>query len=157
LNQTQEVLYHLNAIESDVRDLQAFARQYLRTGDEEYGKAFRHSRDAARKALTNLERFLADDPSQRRKLEELTALVESGEKLSFEPILHRRQKADGSEVSPLTDVQEQVHQAIREVHKLASRMERRENEVLKQRQAATQASLRNLQVILVSGNLFAVG
>jgi PAS domain S-box-containing protein len=36
-------------------------------------------------------------------------------------------------------------------------MERRENDVLKQRQAATQASLRNLQVILVSGNLFAVG
>ncbi len=71
VNHTQDVIYNLNEGSSIITEAQTSMRGYLLTGDEQFVDRFNDSENKANAYFEKLEGLTADNPSQKKLLEEL--------------------------------------------------------------------------------------
>ncbi|MDQ6531357.1 response regulator [Flavobacterium sp. LHD-85] len=72
VNHTQDVIYNLNEGSSIITEAQTSMRGYLLTGDEQFVERFNEAETKSNSYFVKLDELTADNPSQRKLLEELS-------------------------------------------------------------------------------------
>jgi CheY-like chemotaxis protein/CHASE3 domain sensor protein len=131
LTNTVEALAQLQATISTLKDAETGQRGYLLTGRETYLEPFEAAKQALPAELSSAQSLLRDDPAQRHRLENLTALAnEKMQELTQTVELRRAGQADAAMTFVLTDLGKNVMDHVR---LLNDEMQNEERQLVAQR------------------------
>jgi len=151
---TYEVLKTLESVLLNITEAESARRGFELTSQERFLEKYHSGLRELQQELPKLQRLIADNPDQQRRLALLVPLIERRLDLLAEAIaLHQRTPAEVAAQFRLTargkEVMDQIRSAIAE-------MKREEHELLARRAEAAAASARQTQTIIVAGTSLAL-
>ncbi|HLK11318.1 MAG TPA: CHASE3 domain-containing protein [Candidatus Binatia bacterium] len=135
---THEALAQLSGLLSAIQEAETSERGYVLTGDRTYLEPYLAARASLRAKLDRLAHLTADNPRQRRLVEQLGARV--GARLRLLPRAIRLVKNGRREAARVLAASDADRRAMDAVRETAARMQRNERSLLQQR-ARTAAAM----------------
>jgi len=151
---TYEVLKTLESVLLHITEAESARRGFQFTSEERYLEKYHSGLRALPQELHALQRRLADNPDQQRRLATLAPLIEQRLNLLTEAIaLHRREPANNAVQLQFTargkELMDQIRSATLE-------MEKEAEQLLAHRAEAAAASARQTEIIIVAGTSLAL-
>jgi methyl-accepting chemotaxis protein len=156
---THDVLEKLEAVLSDMKDVESGTRGYIITGEEKYLEPYRAALEMIHQHMSALRQLTRDNVNQQRRLDVLEPLIDGPEgKLAVarETVDARKNQVRGFDDAlrlVRTDTGKKVMDDIRRV---VGEMEKEERTLLTTRSADAQASARIATLTILIGTLAAV-
>jgi methyl-accepting chemotaxis protein len=156
---THQVLEHLQAVLSDVKDAETGQRGYIITGAEKYLDPFHAGQGAISQDIKALRDLTRDNLNQQRRLDVLEPLI-SGKDGKFaelqETIDARRDTAKGFAAALQIVLTDRGKRVMDDIRKTIGEMRSEENALLTARSDTAQASARNTTLTVIFGTFAAV-
>jgi methyl-accepting chemotaxis protein len=156
---THEVLQHLEAMLSDMKDAETGQRGYLITGEDRYLEPFRAAQATSSQDMRALRNLTADNVNQQRRLDILESLINAKDGKFAElneTIDARRDRARGFAVALQLVLTDKGKKVMDDIRKTIDEMRNEENVLLKTRSDEAQTSARNTTLTIIFGTLAAV-
>jgi PAS domain S-box-containing protein len=152
---TREVIGGVEALVAETMDAQNGDRGYAVTGDDTYLEPFRRAVAHIPPDLQRLRQLTSDNPAQQQRLAALTSLLETQLAFGQKIVAARRTGGfDAAQEQILTREGQRLHDAVQAV---VAEMERAEEALLAQREAAARHGAILTQTIIIAGNVLAFG
>ncbi|MBM3334653.1 CHASE3 domain-containing protein, partial [Candidatus Sumerlaeota bacterium] len=152
---THEVLLHTGHLTSRLREAEMEERSYVLTGDESYSKRCQAAAALVSEEIQRVRMLTKDDPDQQRRLDALEPLV--AEKLAEVRETLELRKSKGLEAALQGIETDREKKVVADILALITEMESYENELLRQRDEAASASIRQSFIIFAIWVLVGLG
>ena len=155
VSHTHEVKTWISRSLSDMQDLETGQRGYLITGDESYLEPYYSGLNNIESTLHTLTRLTRDNSLQQEYISQLTGLKDSKtEELAQTIKLRRTLGFEAAKAVVLTEAGKHIMDAYRVI---SAKMHAEEIRLLAQRTQATENSTRTSTVLILLGNIVALG
>lgn len=157
-DEVEHTLKVQNALEnvlSHLKDAETAQRGYLLTNDQKYLQPYENGRKKINPGLQSLRKLTDDNPNQQRRLNTLEPLVAAklGE---LEKTIALQKKKGVDATSPRIEIGE-GKLLMDEIRQVVGEMKTEEKRLLDQRSIATQDRAQKTTLVVILGNLFALG
>lgn len=133
---TQQVLQQLEAVISDIKDLETTQRGFLLTGSQSQLRIYQQGLQNLPQRMTELETLLADNPRQQQALQQLQTDVTAKIRFSDQAIVLRQKQGLNAAIELL--MSEQGMRLMDAIRQRVLKMQEHERELLTQRSADNQ-------------------
>jgi signal transduction histidine kinase len=152
---THQVLEKLDAVLTNMLDIETGARGYVLTGDASYLEPYNNALEQVRQNVKNVRELTADNPVQQRALDPLEPMISARVEAARDLIEIRTRQglATGAESvrsGPGKQFMDQIRGQLAE-------MRQEENRLLKSRTEEAEKSSRATRIVIVTGEALAVG
>jgi signal transduction histidine kinase len=151
---THQVLEKLDAVITDLLDIETGARGYVLTGEDSFLQPFNDALDHVREHVKDVRQLTADNMAQQRALDRLEPLISERLSVVGDPIEARRRQGLAAAVEsvrsgPGKEFMEQARSQL-------AAMKQEENFLLKQRTDEAAKSTLNTRIVIVAGEGLAI-
>ena len=154
VERTQTVLMELEETVGAVRSMESDVRGYVATGNEDFVKKSGIWSTMAAGHIQALRKLTADNPRQRRSLDQFEPLIQ--QKIDFMRRLGLLRREHGQAAANSMIAQGEGIGLTEEILSLGERMKAEENGLLADRKARSKASARKVNVVITLGTLMAL-
>lgn len=148
---TYQVLTRLENFLSTLKDAETGQRGYLISGSEDYLQPYNAAIPVIDQKIAELRKLTADNPSQQRRLNILEPLTQKRIARLKEVIEIRRTQGSAGVSQAVSDGQGKGKIMMDNIRGLVSDLENEELRLLKQRSAATEAAMRQMNYSIAFG------
>jgi len=146
VSHANEVLDELDAIFSNIKDVNSGARGYVLTGNKGYLQAYSLALDQIEPHLQTLHGLLADNSDEQARADDLRALLEQVIQIQKHIVAGR---AEGEEMAQIVSLMDHGKEIMDRVRNLVARMKSVETRLLGERMAATHRNSREAEVAIL--------
>jgi signal transduction histidine kinase/CheY-like chemotaxis protein len=152
---TLKVLNSLESVLSYLKDAETAQRGYLLTNDQQYLKLYESGRKQINPSLQSLRQLTQDNPNQQQRLNTLEPVV-TAKLAELQKTITLRKPSGGDAASPKIEIGE-GKQLMDRIRQVLREMKTEENHLLNQRAVATQYNAQKTTLVIVLGNILALG